>query len=691
MRVHAPRAVALLLCVLFTLPTFADPTKESFAVTLAKSAGTSVASAGGVAIAKALTGKFYDATCAQEVTKDLAEQYFCDALAGFSGRDEQAWKQRMEQKLDEIKSSLDVLEKGQARIQFDLNQQHKEMYRLFKQAAAEQIATNNEAEFETLWSEYMRQFDDNLQDVNRDSMLKLANKILAKKLDEKLGLYNTVLTKPFRGNQALLRYPFFDYKEKTEFRAPFFNEDKSFDKLYEGAERAFVDSRTRQEKVYAMVLWAIKVLESDCEMRKPAPCTAPPISAKDFKKAFDANTRDQVIAFNEGLDWVLFTYGDTRNNPWFLSGRAEEFLTRANVLNAALLGTGEGAWGQAISMGNWDGAINMRCGAINGKVTPRFSYLVPVTNSFGDRELDWWVSRAGNGVYDEVRFAKDWKVYHYDLPNAKLGPCSVSEALPGKGIMPWVQPGTEVMKVKTADDKEINFGSFIAIQRAGGTYALASGGQWRRRNEPINDDSGTKGNVKNGRYDWTIDTGGRLPNASVLSAGRGEYTLSNGGRVRRFQQVYLYNEKKIYFPSDRQVKLEMLPSHECAKTCTGATTADMYVLDYDIENGDTGFLNAAVSVFLDPNTSNPDSRDRGVRNRAKGKGIYVDGSYGDTKDRRTKRVDTTQSGIVNTDPNTGYHLQYLIEFELSTEGPGVDATTWLYRGKITPALLFFRK
>jgi hypothetical protein len=55
MRVQSPRAVALLLSVFFTLPTFAaDPTSESFAATLAKSAGSSVASAGGVAVAKAL-------------------------------------------------------------------------------------------------------------------------------------------------------------------------------------------------------------------------------------------------------------------------------------------------------------------------------------------------------------------------------------------------------------------------------------------------------------------------------------------------------------------------------------------------------------------------------------------------------------------------------------------------------------
>ncbi|HYO78653.1 MAG TPA: hypothetical protein VE010_19490 [Thermoanaerobaculia bacterium] len=691
MRVRSLTAVALLSCIV-AVPALPQPAKESFAATLAKSAGSSVASAGGLAVAKALTGKFYDATCAKEATKDVPEQYFCNALGGFSGRDEQEWKQQIEQQLADIKTSLDVLEKGQARLQFDLNQQHKEMYRLFRQAAAEQIATSNEAEFETLWKEYMRQFDDDLRDVNRTAMLKLAKKILGRDLDDKLALYNTVLTTSFRGNQALLRYPFYDYKEKHAYTAPFFNRDNSFDKVYEGAERAFVDSRARQEKVYAMVLWAIKVLELDCELNKR--CEAPPITAADFRKTFDAYTKEQVIAFNEGLHWVLLAYGDARGDAWFLSGRAEEFLTRANVLNAALVGTGEGAWGQVISMGNaWDGAISVQCGAISGKITPRLNYVVPVTGRYGETEIDWWVSRAGNAVYDEVRFAKEWKVYHYYLPAAKAGACTVSNALPGKGIMPWVQPGTSVMRVRTADEREITFGSFLAIQRAGGTYAMTSGGQWRKRNEPINSDDGTTANLTNARFDWTIVTNGRLPHAAVLFEGRGEYKMgrARGGRVRKYNQIYLYNDKKIYFPQDRQVKLGLVQGGDCAKTCRNSLSAEIFVLDYNIANGADSALNAVASVFLHPTVSDPNVKGADLRRRAEGSGVYVDGSYDQTKDRRQKTVEGMIVGAVKTDPNTAYHLQYLLELDLSTEGPGIDATEWVYRAKITPAMLYVAK
>ena len=692
------RAIGLLVSLAITLPAFPEPTKENFAGTLMKSAGSSAAGAIGMAVAKQLTGKFYDATCAKEITKDPAEQYFCNALAGFSGRDEQEWKAEIKKQLAEINTKLAALEHGQARLQHDLTQHHKEMYRLFKQAAAEQIATNNEAEFETLWKAYRREFDENISDVNREAMIKFARHILDEKLDRKLALYNTVLTTAFRGNQALLRYPFYDYKEKKAFHSPpeAFNKDRSLDALYDSAEKAFVDARMREEKVSLMVLWAIKVLESDCQMRTP--CTAPPFSSAEFKKNYDAYTRDQLIAFNEGLDWLLFTYGNAHSDAWFLPAGSEDALTRANFLNASVAGGGNGMWGRVISMGNsWDGTLSVQCGSASGVMKPRFSYLVPVDGRHDEKEMDWWTSRGWNDVYDVVHFAKEWKVYHYYIPEAKEGPCGVSQTFPMRGTVPWIQPGTAVMKAKTAEKEEVVFGSFIAIQRAGGTYAMATGGQWRRRAEPFTDASGTTANIKNDRVDWEIDTSGRFPRASVLYEGRGEYKVLSGGRVHRFNQIYLYNDKKIYFPEDREIKLALLQGPDCAKTCRGGNTGELFILDYNIENGGTadkekGKLDAAVSVFLSPSVASLDgSANRNIRNDVAGKGVFIDGSYGLTSERKEKRVNGLVSGSLKVEPNTGYHLQYLIEFDMDTEGHGAGATQWMYRGKITPAGLYLMK
>ena len=698
MRVHSLRAMALLCCGFLAVPIFPEPTKESYGKTLAKSAGSSVASSVGLMVAKELTGQFYDATCAKEITKDVAEQYFCNALAGFSGRSEAEWKAKIETQLTEINGKLDTLQRGQEKIQQDLDKNHREVYRLFKQAAAEQIAANQETRFQTLWKKFRAQFDAADADVEHDKMIAFANEILNEKLPKRLGDYSTVLSDSIRGNQALLRYPFYAYKDTYKYNAPpeAFNGDKSVDQLYEVAEKAFMDARAQQEKVHTMVLWAIKVLESDCQM-KPTTCKPPALKSVDFKKDYERYTREQLVRFNEGLDWLLFAYSSAeRHLPWFMPNVAEDYYGRANFLNAAVLGNGNGVWGRVISAGNlWNGDINVQCGSKSGVIKPVFSYLVPFESRYKYTAVDWWVSRNGNDVYEEVHFAKDWKVYHYFIPDAAEGPCEVSKALPGKGVMPWVQPGTAVMKARTSDGREVKFGSFIGIHRAGGTYAMASGGQWRRRNEPFNSDDGTTANVKNARYDWDIYTDRLFPHAAVLYKGRGEYKVGSGGRVKKFNQIYLYNDKKIWFPEGGEMKLGIVQGGDCAKTCVGTSNSDSYIIDYNIENGGTadkekGKMNAVVAVFLHHAVANiTGSLNRQIRTEAKGRGVYLDYSYDSTSDRKTAKVEgRTEGSLTITDPNTGYHLQYLIEFDMETEGHGLGATEWIYRGKITPAWLF---
>jgi hypothetical protein len=50
----------------------------------------------------------------------------------------------------------------------------------------------------------------------------------------------------------------------------------------------------------------------------------------------------------------------------------------------------------------------------------------------------------------------------------------VSPNLPKGGVLPWVQPDRKVVTINGME-KPFAFGSFLAIQRAGGAYALVSG------------------------------------------------------------------------------------------------------------------------------------------------------------------------------------------------------------------------
>jgi hypothetical protein len=141
------------------------------------------------------------------------------------------------------------------------------------------------------------------------------------------------------------------------------------------------------------------------------------------------------------------------------------------------------------------------------------------------------------------------------------------------------------MKVKRADGTEVDAGSFIAIQRAGGTYALASGGTWRTGvwskgggAQSYEDTSNPgKATIKNYRYDTQIETSGApLARVGLINEGRGEMTFAtqDGGRVHKRQQIYLYNEKNFYFPEGGNLKLVLGSNADCMKTCRGSGGSD---------------------------------------------------------------------------------------------------------------------
>jgi hypothetical protein len=110
-------------------------------------------------------------------------------------------------------------------------------------------------------------------------------------------------------------------------------------------------------------------------------------------------------------------------------------------------------------------------------------------------------------------------------------------------------------------------------------------------------------------------------------------------------------------------------------------------MDYDIEHSayEAGKLTAIVAAFLDPNQGLDN-----VTNRARN-GIFIDGSYGDTKDHKTKVVKPDASGTAKVNPGQAYHLQYLVYFDLNTHSKRVDSTRYRFTGKITPRQMYLTK
>jgi len=687
--------VLLAIAVLFTMvsvPAHADdkkddPTKDIINSAMGK--GAEVA-------AKALAKLLYDTSCTTG-NNDPANKYICGILGSVSGRAEEEWKADLTKKLDEISSKLRTIQKGQTEIKDELKAQHEEMTARFDQASTNIVAVKNIVRIEGLWEKYVDQFDKVDNDVTRDSMLAFAKDIVKNDIHTILADLNVVLTKDVLDGQPLLRYPFYEARLKianggTIDRVP-------FNKTYDFAEKKFGEFRSSEQKAFAMYLWAATVLESQCKLN-PTQCTQLPRSTADFKGDYDRYTRQQAETFNAAVDWFVLQFGNWRNTTdgSLLPFNAPGILTRANIATAEMLGEGggQGLWGRVYSMGDkWDGAIEVNCNGTSQTLKPVFKYSTqvagPGTMFIGPNSgpADWWVSRGRNGTYDEVRFANRWQVYHYSLPSAPAGRCTVGKQLPGGGILPWPGDGATVVNAEIKEKVWFRFGSFLAGQRAGGTYALVSGGNWYGSTQPNNTFDG-KGQREKVTDEWFIEPNTPSgPWIGLLNKGRGEYKVGNtSSRIHNRQVISLTQTKKVYFPEDREVKLSFFPGACKAghPVCNESVTTVM--LKYNIENNDTeskkGKLDAFLAVYFDPS-------DRPLTVKPSNAGVVVDGSYDKTGDRKELSISTPQHGLVKTDPNTGYHLVYLMYFDLETEGRGWDATEYMYRGLLAPGAMYLTK
>jgi hypothetical protein len=679
-------AIAL-LALMTALPALAAE-EEDTVTSVLKSAGMK----GGEVAAKMLAGVLYDTSCVNR-NNDQFTGYVCTILGSVSGRTEDKWKQEVTSQLKEIHSKVDTLTVGQREIQRSLAEMKTDLNNKFNTVAQNVVAVQHLIRIEGLWEKYQAQFDKIDEDVTRDSMVSFAKEIIAEKPHTMLADLNTVLTQgiPATGGQPLVRYPLSEWRIAHTAGMGF---EQKMMEPYEYAEKRFVDFRMREQKAYVMYLWAANVLETQCNL-SPAQCTKPPRSTKAFKDDWNRYTQQQSAAFNSAVDWLLLSYSSYRmaQSPSFLAvNQSADVMQRANYLTSTMLGSGEGLWGRVISMGKaWDGSLQVACGGSPQTLMPVLKYAVPAAGSgvaiigADSGPIDWWVSRSGNAVYDEVRFAADWQNYIYSIPAAKAGPCSVSPNLPKGGLLPWVQPDRKVVELR-GTEKPFAFGSFIAVQRAGGTYALVSG-DWGGMTSPHFKKEGD-GELVTKEDRWIIEPklpGG--PRIGLYRKGRAEYSarLSRlSSRVHLISRIALSTSKEVRFPEDSRVKLNFFPGSCVRDLCDGP--AQNSILAYDIENNDTeakkGTLDAKATVsFVDSSIADLQS----------GPGLTVDGSYGKTGDHKTLDITGGRSALMTLDPRKSYHLTYGINFDLWTEGRGTNASDFWYRALVAPASMYLTK
>lgn len=685
------RPALALLCLLSAVPARSAPpggpaVPDDPGDKLGKIA-KSAAGAGAEAAAKVLAGVLYDSSC-KSGNPDPVTKYTCAVLGSVSGRAEDAWKAKIGQQLEKITKQLDTIEKKQNDMHRDLLTMHSVMEANFDSTAGQVVAAQNIVRIEGLWEKFKRQFDGVDADVTRDAMLSFAKDIIKNDLHTRLADLNVVLTKATLNGQPLLRYPFYVWRLKQNGAETFANAQRPFNAndIYDFGEKKFIEYRAQQQKAYALYLWAATVLESDCQLH-PQQCQALPRSTAEIKADYAHYTAQQTETFNAAVDWLLLSCGrEHMLGANFLPSSSMDVLSRANALTANMLGNGQGLWGRVISMGNkWDGKLTVKCGGKEQTLAPVFKYTTPVggsgTASVGNDSgpFDWWVSTGGGPRYDEVRFDSDWRIYHYSLPDAAPGPCTIAETQPGGQFLPWVEPNIKVATA-TVNEQPVTIGSFIAIQRAGGVYAMASDAGWVTPNPVVRKEDG-KGTRKNVAYQALLETNHPFAWVGVYQKGRAEYTVSQfSSRIKNEDELDAHSTKKIRFPDDSKVTLHFAPSHCGAGPLCGDPHS---LLKYGIENNDTedkrGNLTARVSFTFGP----PDGTTAG--------GIIIDKSYEKASDKKTEDVKGDQVVTLKPNPSEAYPIVYRIRFKMETEGRFTNASEYMYQGLLAPAAVYLTK
>jgi hypothetical protein len=142
--------------------------------------------------------------------------------------------------------------------------------------------------------------------LNKKEVLDFARDVKKQNLQAEMAELSVVLEKPVLDAESVFRYPYVKWQKLNPTRM---GRDVDPTKIYDVAEKKFLDLRMYQQKGSLMYLFAAEALESNCRA-EPATCTQPPMSSVRFKEYFAQDMRDQIAAFNAALDWFVLAYSE---------------------------------------------------------------------------------------------------------------------------------------------------------------------------------------------------------------------------------------------------------------------------------------------------------------------------------------------------------------------------------------------
>jgi hypothetical protein len=564
-------AVCFLVCA---SPAFAegDPVATGLQFGLEKSIG-------------ALASMGYKTNCkAKDLDYKSDDSWYCGVFASLSKEDEKEFKERMLHNMEKIRNSLAHIENGIAEIQrqqqaiYDVNQI---ILLKFDEVGPETNIGKNISRIRTVYDEQFSRMFRNPADgstqpttLNPERMRAFARQIIfTDRMDNLLGvIHDQLVRSQIAGKDPLLRA-----YAKRAFEQIKNNPEKGLEPAYIYLESAVDGLLADQRKGFVLYVWAAETLQSDCEVatneaaagkittaqadERCKPFHEFPHTAEEYRATFAEHVRTQLNELNAALEYqVLAASNNHARQANFITPAAEPLFRRVDLFTAGNLGEGFGIRGRVITMGD---TFNGKLSIAGAQRTPSATVTVPTRGG----RVDWWKATSTPGAYDQVQFADEWKICHYHVPSATAGTYAIDTALPHR---PQIAV-TNISVGAGAAQASVPFGSFTAIDRAGGGYALLSG-EWEHVTK---DDITWTGGLTEGWNERYFDAANTR--AGMLYSGSLEWKAANVPddqfiSVDKFS--YARSKKKIRYPKGGELTLHGNFGDTYPKICPGGTCAD---------------------------------------------------------------------------------------------------------------------
>lgn len=533
----------------------------------------------------ALAGMGYNTNCkARDLDYKSDDSWYCGVFASLSGEKEKEFKDRMLHNMEKIRGSLANIETGIAEIQrqqqaiYDLN---KIILLKLDEVGPETTIGKNISRIRTVYDEqFSRMFRSPVEGstqpttLDPDRMRAFARQIIfTDRMHDLLGvIHDQLVRSQIAGKDPLLRA-----YAKRAFEQIKNDPANGLDPAYVYLESAVDGLLADQRKGFLLYVWAAETLQSDCEVAtteaaagkitadqakaRCKPYRDFPHTADEYRATFAEHVRAQLNELNAGLEYqVLAASNAHARNADFLTPAAEPLFRRVDLFTAGNLGEGFGIRGRVITMGD---TFNGNLSIAGTRRTP--SGAANTVPTRGER-VDWWKASTP-GAYDQIQFGNEWKIYHYYVPSAAAGTYAIDTVLPHRP-----QISVANITLGTGDTKtSVPFGSFTAIDRAGGGYALLSG-DW---DHVTKDDIKWTGDLKEGWNERYFDAANTR--AGMLYSGSLEWKAANTGKDQYIavdKYSYARSKKRIRNPQGGELTLHASFGDTLRKVCGDTACAD---------------------------------------------------------------------------------------------------------------------